>query len=261
MTTDTKVLDRIRKLLAKAESTTHAEEAAAFTAKAQELMQRHAIDEALLASQDGKLREEITTIVVTIDYSPYQSPKEQLLHEIATATDCRAVFTAGYDRDRKTKAGGYQRVSRASITGYKSDLEFVELLYTSLLLQQESAFRAPDVQDRMFIETSHPGHRIKWRNSFAMSFADRIGQRMRQARAATRQQAQAEAPTGTSVALVLADRKALVDQAFNEKYPKLRTKHSSSGGYASGSAAGRAAGDRANLGGTGVGSSTKGALR
>ena len=42
------VLARIRQLLAKAESTTFEAEALAFTAKAQELMTRHAIDAALV---------------------------------------------------------------------------------------------------------------------------------------------------------------------------------------------------------------------
>ena len=45
-----KMLARIRALLAKAEATTFVEEADAFTAKAQELMARHAIDAAAVES-------------------------------------------------------------------------------------------------------------------------------------------------------------------------------------------------------------------
>src|SRR5688500_9077022 len=45
-----RVLKRIRALLAKAEATDHAAEAETFTAKAQDLLTRHAIDEALLAA-------------------------------------------------------------------------------------------------------------------------------------------------------------------------------------------------------------------
>src|SRR5690349_24678935 len=44
---DAKVLDRVRALLAKAESTSYEEEADAFTAKAHQLMSRYAIDAAL----------------------------------------------------------------------------------------------------------------------------------------------------------------------------------------------------------------------
>ena len=51
-----RVLNRIRTLLAKAEATEFAAEAETFTAKAQDLMTRHAIDEALLrASGDGPI--------------------------------------------------------------------------------------------------------------------------------------------------------------------------------------------------------------
>ena len=39
-----RILDKVRALLAKAESTQYAEEAAAYTAKAQELIATHAID-------------------------------------------------------------------------------------------------------------------------------------------------------------------------------------------------------------------------
>ncbi|HET8683001.1 MAG TPA: DUF2786 domain-containing protein, partial [Micromonosporaceae bacterium] len=50
---DPRQLDRVRALLAKAESTTFAEEAEAYTAKAQELMARHSIDYALLSVGAG----------------------------------------------------------------------------------------------------------------------------------------------------------------------------------------------------------------
>src|SRR5205807_2396905 len=45
---DARILERVRALLAKAESTTFPEEAEALSAKAQELMARYAIDRALL---------------------------------------------------------------------------------------------------------------------------------------------------------------------------------------------------------------------
>src|SRR4051794_37528109 len=48
-TADTRVLDRVRALLAKAESTDFPAEAEAFSAKAQELIARHSIEEALTA--------------------------------------------------------------------------------------------------------------------------------------------------------------------------------------------------------------------
>ncbi|MFD0595252.1 DUF2786 domain-containing protein [Catellatospora coxensis] len=52
--TDQRMLDRIRALLAKAESTGFPEEAEAFTAKAQQLMARHSIDHALIDAATGR---------------------------------------------------------------------------------------------------------------------------------------------------------------------------------------------------------------
>ena len=45
-----RILDKVRALLAKAESTEFPEEAEAYTAKAQELMARHRIDRAVLGA-------------------------------------------------------------------------------------------------------------------------------------------------------------------------------------------------------------------
>ncbi|GAB3857996.1 hypothetical protein GCM10027610_095130 [Dactylosporangium cerinum] len=50
---DVRLLDRVRALLAKAESTTYPAEAETYTAKAQELVARHSIDEALLVARGG----------------------------------------------------------------------------------------------------------------------------------------------------------------------------------------------------------------
>ena len=50
---DTRILGKIRALLAKAESTEFPEEAEALSARAQELMAKHSIDHALLAAQSG----------------------------------------------------------------------------------------------------------------------------------------------------------------------------------------------------------------
>ena len=47
------MLSRIRALLAKAEATEYAEEAEALSARAQELMAKYSIDQALLAAESG----------------------------------------------------------------------------------------------------------------------------------------------------------------------------------------------------------------
>lgn len=82
---------------------------------------------------------------------------------------------------------------------------------------------------------------------------------MRAAEQAARSDAQAEAPAGTSVALVVADSGREVNAALRAEYPRTRSGGSrtlaGSGGYA-----GRAAGLRANIGGTGVGGGSSAAI-
>src|SRR5690606_12989948 len=70
-------LRRVRALLDKARSTSYAEEADALVAKAHELMERHAIDEALLATTDER------TDPVLVDHlvvaAPYPKARAALL--------------------------------------------------------------------------------------------------------------------------------------------------------------------------------------
>src|SRR5262249_8603304 len=80
---DRRALDRIRALLAKAESTEFPEEAEALTARAQQLMARHRIDQALLAARAGEVRADGQAAGpvgrrLPID-APYESAKAALL--------------------------------------------------------------------------------------------------------------------------------------------------------------------------------------
>lgn len=261
MTETDKRLDKIQKLLAKAERTNHPEEAAAFTAKAQELMTLWAVDDAMLqAARKGAEPEKLERRFVDIDYSPYQTPHEQLLMVVCRTNDVEVVFTKVYDFARTTKSGrGYQQVSRAHLFGHTIDLDFATMLYTSLLLQAEREFRTDEVQFRMKMETSHPGHRIKWRNSFNQGFAHAVAKRLKAAKDATLRQA--ETIHGTGMALALIDRRTLVKASVADAFPRLRTKQANAGGVAGGQSAGVVAGNRADLGGKGVGSAPKGALR
>src|SRR6185295_10188297 len=77
---DDSVLVKVRALLAQAESTSFEAEAEAFTAKAQELMARHAIDGALLWARSA--RDECpVTIRLPLD-DPYVDIKSLLLQRV-----------------------------------------------------------------------------------------------------------------------------------------------------------------------------------
>src|SRR5947209_10929320 len=180
---DQKVLDRVRKLLAKAEHPgTPVEEAQAFSAKASELMAAYAIDQALV---DAAQPSGATPIVREIEVeAPYAMPRAVLLDRVARAHRVRTVI--GPD------AGSGRR--RCTLVGFGVDLDVVEVLFTSLLLQASTAM--------LVASADHPRPKA-FRRAFLLGYAQAIGDRLAAVTEQTGAAADAERP-GTS--LVLASR-------------------------------------------------------
>jgi hypothetical protein len=221
---DARVLRRIRALLAKAESTEFPEEAEALTAKAQELMTRHAVDTALLSDRPRE-RSDVATRRVHVD-DPYVQAKVQLLGAVADANGVRLVW--------------YRGLGIATLVGLAADLDAVELLFTSLLLQVGQALGAAE---------RAAGRRSAsraFRRAFLLGYAGRIGERLTRARErATRE---AAADQGVDLLPVLRSRQVAVDDAFTELFPRVRSSRSRSSVDGSGFRAGRAAADSADVG-------------
>ncbi len=225
---DEKVLARIRALLAKAESTEFPEEAEALSSKAQELMTKFSLDRALLDAEDGnsaKLASGATGRRIWLE-APYVTPKSLLVHAVARANRCRSVA------DDKT---GY-----VAVIGNEVDLELVEILTTSLLLQASRAMLAHGSQISRF---GHSSTR-SWRQSFLVSYANRIGERLAEASEST--QASVGEETSARLLPVLAAREQQVDNLFTELFPRTVSR-SVSVSNSAGWAAGRAAADLATL--------------
>jgi hypothetical protein len=220
-----RMLDRIRALLAKAESTTFPEEAEAYTAKAQELMARHSIDAALLDAS-APTHAEPVAVRIGVD-APYEGPKSILLSVVAKANRCRAVWSKEY---------GFNHVF-----GFETDLELVELLYTSLLVQATAAMTAQGPRR----DRSGRSSTRSFRQSFLTAYAYRIGERL--TGATERASADAAAEMGGSALLpVLAAREEAVRERVESAFPSLvhqRVSVSNREGWESG----RAAADRACL--------------
>ncbi|WP_329488153.1 DUF2786 domain-containing protein [Kitasatospora sp. NBC_01246] len=232
-----RMLSRIRALLAKAESTEYPEEAEALTAKAQQLMAQHSIDDALLAV-GGEDRDAPAALRIGVD-NPYEVPKTMLLDAVAAANRCRVVWA---------KEFGF-----CTIIGFDGDLDGVELLYTSLLVQATHAMNKAGSRQHL-----DGASRTKaFRHSFLVAYAARIRERL----TAATEQATSDAAAGrhlredgTEEQLVpderllpaLAARTEAVDQQVGRMFPKLvsqRVRVSDGEGWV----AGRAAADRAAL--------------
>lgn len=221
-----KTLTRVRRLLAKAESTPYEAEAETFTAAAQRLMARHSIDVAMLDSEPGLDPDRPTGIRIGID-APYERTKATLLSVVADANRCRAVWS--------------EELGFSTVLGFDADLDAVELLFTSLLVQASTAIVHAGTKKH----GSGQSRTRSFRESFLQSFTTRIGERLDAATAET-VQAEGEA-RGTDLVPMLTARTAEVDAAVDAMFPKL-TRTRMRGGYDhEGWAAGRAAADQVRL--------------
>jgi hypothetical protein len=221
---DDPMLNRVRALLAQAESTTFEAEAETFTAKAQELITRHAIDLAMLGGPTAG--DEVTTIRIAID-DPYVTAKSMLLFGVAQHSRCRAVLHRAY--------------AMASIVGLEHDVAATEMLFTSLLVQLQTAMHATAARSSA---GSHERSR-GFRSAFVLAFAQRVEERLAEINAAI--VADVEADIGHSLLPVLAARSALVDAAVDEMFGKLGTLSSRRSVDGAGWVSGRMAADRAQL--------------
>ncbi|WP_443053493.1 DUF2786 domain-containing protein [Streptomyces sp. NBC_00285] len=191
---DSRMLGRIRALLAKAEATGYPEEAEALTTKAQELMARHSVDEALL---DARAPSKDAPGACRIGVEPpYEQAKAVLLDAVATANHCRAVWNEPF--------------AFSTVVGFEADLESVELLYTSLLVQAQSAMAKAEAAQR-----AGGRRRTKtFRQSFLAAYAHRVGDRLRAA---------AETPVTDDLLPVLATRAVAVTDRMDQMFPETST--------------------------------------
>ncbi|MEU3413111.1 DUF2786 domain-containing protein [Streptomyces sp. NPDC006658] len=189
-----RMLTRIRALLAKAEATGYPEEAEALSAKAQELMARHSVDEALLAAE-APAPDAPGACRIGVE-PPYEQAKAVLLDAVATANHCRAVWN--------------EPLGFSTVVGFEADLEAVELLYTSLLVQATHAMTKAEAAQR-----AGGRKRTKtFRQSFLAAYAHRVGDRLAAA---------AETQVTQDLLPVLATRAIAVTGRLEHLFPETTT--------------------------------------
>ncbi|MFF3496023.1 DUF2786 domain-containing protein [Streptomyces sp. NPDC002795] len=220
-----RALAKIRALLAKAERTGYPPEAEALSAKAQELMARHSVDEALLASRTHA-KDVPAACRIGVD-APYETAKAVLLDAVAGANRCRAVWNSAF---------GF-----STVVGFEPDLEAVEVLHTSLLVQATAAMTRAEAEQR-----AGGRKRTKtFRQSFLAAYAHRIGDRL----AAVAERVTGEAADAGEVLPVLAARDVAVTGRAEEMFPETVTTRMRGVTDDAGWTEGTEAAQRARLGG------------
>jgi hypothetical protein len=151
--------------------------------------------------------------------SPYASEKVLLLSVVGTANRARVIYL--------------DAVSMATVVGTPVDVDQVEMLFTSLLIQATRAMAEAGAARAGSFDRS-----ATYRRSFLSAYAVRIGERLTEAdRAAT-------ASYGTDLVPVLRRQAEAVEGEFGRLFPNTRKVQ---GGYLDrrGWEAGRQAADRA----------------
>lgn len=231
------ILSKIRGALAVAEHPdTPQHEADNAMAFAMRLMAQYGVERTMLLASNPAANV-VGDLVLTVP-APYAQRKMDLLNAVSVALGVKAV-----QMDRR---GDMQM----HLFGLSSDLERVDMLFTSLLIQ---AARFMD-RDRRTL-----GGLIRrpktWTGDWMHGFTARIYERLLEAEARARR----EQPGGVSTDLVFARRDELVLDAAAKRYPGLvQTKGRRRSG--AGVGLGLAAGDLADLGGTRVGRGEAAAL-
>jgi len=220
---ESRVLARVRALLGKAESTEFPEEAEALSAKAQELITRHSLDGLLASAQADVAQGVVGARRLWLDL-PYVLGKATLVEAVARANRCRSVLT--------------EQLGFSTVVGAPRDLDAVELLTTSLLVQATAAM----VRHGRQADRAGRSRTTSSRRSFLTSYAHRISERLDKA------DAEATRATGRAGELVPVLRRHAehVDSAVHELFPETTARETVvSNGL--GWAAGRAAADLARL--------------
>ncbi|MGA5066376.1 DUF2786 domain-containing protein [Streptomyces exfoliatus] len=205
------LLGRVRALLRQAEDKSATEqEARTFLAKATELMAKYGIEQAML--DDVSAPDKPVDKVVDV-HPPYVKEAQRLLSWIAGEMRCVAVYPGGKDNRH-----------RVHLFGFEADLHATEVLFTSLRFQMLSGADVADALHRPEGEDAR-AYKRSWMLGFVREVTLRIRAAQRAARAAADAEQQADPPApdsgGRSVALVLADRSAVVQAQFSARYPKL----------------------------------------
>lgn len=241
------MLDKVAKLLNKAERASTQEEADAFFAKATELMQKYALSEMMVqARRSGAQQEPI--IEKTVKFTGSYAKAHLLLgHYVGQASKCRTV-----------QSSGSKSTEILYLVGFESDVSRAETLIASLLIQAQ---RGVQRFGRTIPEYYTPFEKFRERRSYLVGFAEAVSDRMvKSERAATKEYVSERVAAGedeqalnTSMSLAIRSRRDEVNDWMDNRFGRLRSARSRmSVGYG-GAAAGRADGAKADTGGPRMG--------
>jgi hypothetical protein len=231
--------------LAADERTSEGERDAAMK-RAMALMAAHGVTDMMVDARKRSQTDELIRKTIPMT-DPYSREKMMLAMEIGHALHCRSTYRwVG------------RSVTSITLFGHRSDIERVEMLYTSLLLQAVRAVR--DARPEWWATAAETR---SYRKNFLVGFGRRVGTRLMLAELEAREKYDREhTNVDAGTAIVLATRDAKVERFYKDETDEIKFGRKSRAQYGGdGSREGRRAGDKAKLdGGTGVTSGDRTAI-
>lgn len=226
-----------------------------YLEKAAALQFQYAVDEALLAQQGQKSEEIVHDDFCQESNTPLIKAKRELIAGLASLYRGKAVMISVLKRDAngelRIKNGKpmWDRRGLVRVYAYESDLAFIRMMYTSLILQMQTMMARDEGIQR-------PDGAKGWRVSYSHAWVNRVYNRLRTDKAFQAREAEQGKP-GT--ALVLRDRFAEVEKHFASHHSNVRSSsyRTEASANARGAAAGWEAGGRADLNGKKVASTNQ----
>jgi len=246
---------KILALLAKAEGTDNEHERDAFTKKAQALMLKHGVDEAVARARAAAKGEQVTEQIITL-VVPMKTRYARGLMSVGFAVTQTMPGLRGYKTQKHNSEEGFLYV-----VGFETDVKHAVQLIESLKMQAMAASvrwaKSQAGQEEIKMQAAWTGKTIaretwKGRRNFITYFASGVRERIQEVWGEVKRDA------GASTEVAIRDRQSQVDAWLDSKVKLVQTKgHRSS---QSGAAAGRAAGRQADVGGRGVAGGGRSAL-
>jgi hypothetical protein len=166
------------------------------------------VDAAMLAVASEDTRDTTDKLRMEV-MDPYSAEKAQLANGVSQAMGGRLVQHPGT---------GPGQIVAVTVIGFRSDLRRIKLTYTSLLLQvtRSVVHQRPPEWSR---EST-----TAFRRTYLPGFSGEVYRRLLAAERGAVERHDAAPSAGPSAALVLADRRSLVQRAYDGQYGNLKPK-------------------------------------
>ncbi len=254
-----KMVERVRGLLRMAEDPAVTDaESQAFTAKAAELMTRHAIAEAEARVERGEEPDAISRMDYTVSgVGGHGKARVKALADIAAAYGCQSAV----------RGNSSENTDRTIIlVGTTNALEALRMLMPSISMQMEASARfmssthVSDIRElRNYTRSELETERKRYYRSFVRAYGQAVAERIREFRARLQETVSPETGAGgvtdgdgenskRGAELVLRDDLHRVNEEFHKQFPQLRKHRPERTHSAAGYRAGYRRGRQAELG-------------